>query len=57
METSMTNRKTTKTAFRALVETINHADRTRRAFARVLAGKEVRRRDAGVLRTLSYGVR
>lgn len=53
----MTNRKTTKTAFRALVETINHADRTRRAFARVLAGKEVRRRDAGVLRTLSYGVR
>jgi len=53
----MTNRKTTKTAFRALVETVNRLDRTRRAFARVLDGKEVRRLDAGVLRTLAYGAR
>jgi hypothetical protein len=55
MEISMTNRKTTKSAFRAFVEQLQHADRARKAFARVLSGKEVRRRDAGVLRTLARG--
>jgi hypothetical protein len=52
MELSMTNRNMT---FRALVETINRLDRARKALARVRSGKEVRRLDAGVLRTLARG--
>jgi hypothetical protein len=55
MELPMTNRKIVKSPFRVFVEQFQHADKVRAAFARVRAGKEVRRRDAGVLRTIARG--